>query len=80
MRHLAKTSIELNFLKTEYSMNPTPQLRYVVRNKQAIGFLLSAGQKGYRAFDQDGRPIGLFKDEDRAAKAVYEEAATDTAV
>src|SRR5262249_58485760 len=55
------------------------EIVYVVRDKQSIGFLLSAGQKGYHAFDQDGRPIGLFKDEDRAAKAVYE-AATDTAV
>jgi hypothetical protein len=54
-------------------MNPTPQLLYVVRNKRAIGFLLSVGPKGYRAFDQDGRPIGLFEDEDRAARAVYEE-------
>ena len=60
-------------------MNPTPQLQYVVRNKRAIGFLLSAGTRGYRAFDQEGRPIGLFEDEERAAEAVYEGAATDTA-
>jgi hypothetical protein len=53
-------------------------LQYVVRGKQAIGFLLSAGSKGYRAFDQDGRPIGLFEDEDKAAAAVYKAAATDT--
>ena len=47
-------------------------LQYVVRDKRAIGFLLSAGSKGYRAFDQDGRPIGLFKD--KAAAAVYDAA------
>jgi hypothetical protein len=52
----------------------TPSLQYVIRDKQAIGFLLNAGSKGYRAFDQDGQPIGLFEDEDKAAKAVYQEA------
>jgi hypothetical protein len=55
-------------------MNSGPPLQYVVRDKEPIGFLLSAGRKGYRAFDQDGRPLGLFEDEDKAAKAVYEEA------
>jgi hypothetical protein len=54
------------------------RLQYVVRDRQAIGFLLGAGSKGYRAFDQDGRPIGLFEDEEEAAAAVYEAAATDT--
>ena len=52
----------------------TPTLHYVLRNKQAIGFLLSAGPKGFRAFDQEGLPIGLFEDEDGAARAVYEKA------
>ena len=47
-------------------------LQYVIRDKEAIGFLLSAGPKGVRAFDADGRPIGLFQDEHQAAKAVYE--------
>jgi hypothetical protein len=46
----------------------TPSLQYVIRNKEAIGFLLSAGPKGYRAFDRDGLPIGLFENEDRAAR------------
>jgi hypothetical protein len=32
----------------------TATLQYVIRNKEAIGFLLSAGPKGFRAFDQDG--------------------------
>jgi hypothetical protein len=51
----------------------TAPLQYVVRDKEAIGFLLSAGPKGYRAFDADGRPIGLFADEHQAAQAVYEQ-------
>jgi hypothetical protein len=38
-----------------FSDMPTT-LQYVVRNKHAIGFILSAGPKGYRA-DQDGLPI-----------------------
>jgi hypothetical protein len=33
---------------------PTSELQYVIRDNQAIGFLLSAGPKGYRAFDADG--------------------------
>ena len=53
-------------------------LQYVVRDKRAIGFLLSAGSKGYRAFDQDERPIGLFKDEDKAAAAVYDAAISNS--
>jgi hypothetical protein len=53
-------------------MTPSAPLQYVIRNKQAIGFLLSAGPKGYRAFDVNGRPIGLFDDENKAAAAVHE--------
>jgi hypothetical protein len=52
----------------------TATLQYVIRNKEAIGFLLSAGPEGYRAFDVDGKPIGLFPDADKAARAVYQEA------
>jgi hypothetical protein len=33
---------------------PTSELQYVIHDDQAIGFLLSAGPKGYRAFDADG--------------------------
>ena len=53
----------------------TTPLQYVIRDKQAIGFLLSAGPRGYRAFDADGLPLGLFEDEHKAAKAIYEQAA-----
>jgi hypothetical protein len=53
----------------------TANFQYIVRDKEAIGFLLSAGPKGVRAFDADGRSIGLFEDEHRAAKAVYEQTA-----
>jgi hypothetical protein len=59
---------------------PTSELQYVIRDNQAIGFLLSAGPKGYRAFNADGQPIGLFENEDRAAKAVHEQAAPNSIV
>jgi len=49
-------------------------LQYVLKDKSAIGFILSAGPKGYRAFDQDGRSIGLFESEELAARAVYQQA------
>jgi hypothetical protein len=55
----------------------TANFQYVIRDKEAIGFLLSAGPKGVRAFDADGRSIGLFEDEHRAARAIYEQAAND---
>jgi hypothetical protein len=58
----------------------TAPFQYVIRDKEAIGFLLSAGPKGCRAFDADGLPIGLFEDEHRAAKAVYEQTAPNSIV
>ena len=54
-------------------------LRYVLRDKDAISFILSAGPKGYRAFDHDGRPIGLFDKEELAARAVYQQAEKEIA-
>ena len=72
---LAGATKSKDFYFVGFTMTPSPRLQYVIRNKQAIGFLLSAGPKGYRAFDRDGRPIGLFDSEERAVKAVYEQAA-----
>jgi hypothetical protein len=48
------------------------QLQYVIRNERPVGFILSTGRRGYRAYDHDGRPIGFFDSQDDAAKAVYE--------
>lgn len=53
-------------------MTANTTLQYVIRDKQAIGFLLSAGPKGWKAYDQDGRPIGLWATESEAARAIYE--------
>jgi hypothetical protein len=52
---------------------PTSELQYVIRDNQAIGFLLSAGPKGYRAFDADGLTLGLYESEELAAKAINEQ-------
>jgi hypothetical protein len=47
---------------------------YVLSNKETVGFLISIGPKGFRAYDVDGRPIGLFEREDAAARAAYQHA------
>jgi hypothetical protein len=47
-------------------------LQYVLHGKEVVGFLMSAGPKGYRAYDQDGKPLGLFSDEHEAPRAVYD--------
>jgi hypothetical protein len=52
---------------------PTSELQYVIRDNQAVGFLLSAGPKGYRAFDADGLTLGLYESEELAAKAINEQ-------
>ena len=57
---------------------PTSELQYVIRDNQAIGFLLSAGPKGYRAFDVDGLTLGLYESEQLAARAIYEQASNSS--
>ena len=52
----------------------SPSLQYVIRDTQAVGFILSAGPKGFRAFNADGLSLGLYADQELAAKAVYAEA------
>ena len=58
-------------------MNATAQLQCVIRDRAAIGFLLSVGRRGWKAFDSDGRGLGLFPSEKAAARAVYEQAAAE---
>jgi hypothetical protein len=57
---------------------PTSELQYVIRENQAIGFLLSAGPKSYRAFDAHGLTLGLYDSEQLAAKAIYEQASNSS--
>jgi hypothetical protein len=48
------------------------KLHPIIRDRTCIGFILSAGPKGFRAYDHEARPIGLYDNEHIAAKAVYE--------
>ncbi len=58
---------------------PTSELQYVIRDNQAIvGFLLSAGPKGFQAFDADGLTLGLYENEELAAKAIYKQASNSS--
>jgi hypothetical protein len=57
---------------------PTSELQYVIHDNQAIGFLLSAGPKVYRAFDADGLTLGHYKSEELAAEAIYEQASNSS--
>ena len=57
---------------------PTSELQYVIRENQAIGFLLSAGPEGYQAFDADGLTLCHYKSEELAAKAIYEQASNSS--
>ena len=35
-----------------------------------VGFLRSAGPKGFTAYDRDGQPLGLFQDKQAAVAAI----------
>ena len=35
-----------------------------------VGFLRSAGPKGFTAYDADGQPLGLFRDKQAAVEAI----------
>jgi len=39
-------------------------------NGHCVGFLRSAGPRGFQAYDADGQPLGLFQDKQAAIKAI----------
>jgi len=49
------------------------KLQYVISDERPIGFLLSCAG-GWKSYDRNGRPIGLFDSEELAARAAYEQA------
>jgi hypothetical protein len=49
----------------------SPSLITVYDGREAIGFLVRRGPAGIKAFDADGRSIGMFSDEGEAASAVW---------
>jgi hypothetical protein len=48
----------------------TPLLT-VTDGRQTVGFLLRRGRKGTEGFDANNKSLGLFKNEDEAARAVW---------
>ena len=50
---------------------PSPNLISVLRNSNdCVGFLRSAGARGFQAYDADGIPIGIFQDKAAAVEAI----------
>jgi hypothetical protein len=54
-------------LTTDLTVMADQKLEYVISNERPIGFILSCAG-GWKSYDQDGRPIGLFEDQTAAAK------------
>jgi hypothetical protein len=42
----------------------------VLRDKHCVGFLRSAGPRGFTAYNADGIPIGMFQDKAAAVEAI----------
>ena len=50
---------------------PTPPMISVLRDSHdCVGFLRSAGPRGFTAYDADGQPLGLFQDKQAAIEAI----------
>jgi hypothetical protein len=49
----------------------SPNLVSVFRNSHdCVGFLRSAGARGFTAYDADGQPLGLFAEKQAAIEAI----------
>jgi len=50
---------------------PSPNLISVLRDHgHCVGFLRSAGPKGFTAYNAEGMPIGMFQDKAAAVEAI----------
>ena len=50
---------------------PTPPVISVLRDSHdCVGFLRSAGLRGFTAYDADGQPLGLFAEKQAAVEAI----------
>jgi hypothetical protein len=49
------------------------KLQYVISDERPVGFLLSCAS-GWKSYDVDGQALGIFNNENDAAKAVYRQA------
>ena len=51
---------------------PAPPMISVLReSRDCVGFLRSAGARGFQAYDADGQLIGSFQDEHAARRSDY---------
>jgi len=50
---------------------PSPNLISVLRDSHdCVGFLRSAGPRGFQAYDAAGQPLGLFQEKQAAIEAI----------
>ena len=50
---------------------PAPPMISVLRDSHdCVGFLRSAGPRGFQAYDAAGQPLGLFQDKQAAIEAI----------
>jgi hypothetical protein len=50
---------------------PPPPIISVLRDSHdCVGFLRSAGPRGFQAYDAAGRPLGLFAEKQAAVEAI----------
>ena len=49
----------------------SPRLISILRNRgHCVGFLRSAGPRGFTAYNADGQPLGLFAEKQAAIEAI----------
>ena len=66
MRHGNSTAFE----KYSKGAAPPPMISVLRDSHNCVGFLRSAGPRGFQAYDADGRLIGLFHDKQVAIAAI----------
>jgi len=49
---------------------PATPMISVLRDNHCVGFLRSAGPRGFTAYDAEGMPIGMFQDKAAAVEAI----------
>jgi hypothetical protein len=50
---------------------PSPNLTSILHDRgHCLGFLRSAGPRGFTAYDADGQPLGLFAEKQAAIDAI----------
>ena len=49
---------------------PPPMISVFHDSQDCVGFLRSAGPRGFTAYDADGQPLGLFAEKQAAVEAI----------